>query len=321
MPLSSLLKDGCFFIDNSGLEKYITCPRLFFLELVRKRVPAVPRIALDFGGAIHEALAYRYVNEPAGLFSDDTQQAIITELFEGIDVPENEWRTREFASLLLTKYNIQYLNEEFEVLKLPNGQPMVELPFAIYFGTQNILAPGGDVICVPIIYTGKIDLVIKTPMGIFVLDHKTTSVLGPTWWQEQAVSPQYDGYIHAVLRTTDYAPIGYWVNALGIRKPTKTGTSIQFERQMFIADAQRQAEWKRNTMEIIQRLLRDAAFDTYPMHRKSCVSKYGACSMYDVCSLPADNREALLTSGSFRDNDWSPLTAVEDAEKAKSTLL
>jgi hypothetical protein len=45
----------------------------------------------------------------------------------------------------------------------------------------------------------------------------------------------------------------------------------------------------------------------YPMHTNSCITKYGACEFFSVCQLTPNNRNAMLYSNNFQDNDWDPL--------------
>jgi len=308
--LGLLLKDGCIVIDNSSLEKWVICPRLFEYTRLLRRIPAEERIALKFGGAIHKALEVRYSGADIDDFSEEAMLSALEKEFLKFETPQDDYRTFDYGSLVIEKYNVKYAQESVRVLDMPGGRKACELPFAFQLGVVD---------GIPIIYVGKIDAIVEDALGVCILDHKTSSVLGPTWWLGESVSPQYDGYAVAVERCAGIRTSGVLINALGVRKPTKTGTAIEFAREFVQIDERRKEEWIENTLHIVSRIYRDAQQGYFPMIRKNCTVKYGTCSHYEVCSIPADNRHVLLNSSSFMDDTWSPLDPIH--ENATATLI
>lgn len=82
---------------------------------------------------------------------------------------------------------------------------MVELPFALHLYDHQLPANtldkfdrmSGlhlDVYKIPIFYSGRIDLPLLRGPNIFVMDHKTTSMLGKGFFDEKKMSAQQKGY-------------------------------------------------------------------------------------------------------------------------------
>jgi hypothetical protein len=294
------LIDGCLFLDNSAMELITTCPRSAEYGLLHRRSPSGDAPPLRYGGIVHHALAYRYrrafQNKP---FDEEKQLRILTHHFTTNPCEGEDWRNLNSASNLITAYNIEYTTEPFTVASLASF-PFVERPFAIYIG---------DVLGIKLIYTGRIDLVVLYPEGLFVMDHKTSSVLGNSYWADAAMSPQQRGYCWAIRETLGTEPSGYIINVLASRKPSKTGNPIEFARQRFFTriPAGQLDEWRLNLLDQVSAFLTAYRNGRLPMHQKMCVSKFGLCKYYPVCELPSAQRSIALYSSAYEDRKWSPL--------------
>lgn len=309
--IDNFLIDGAIFIDNSTLEAYNNCPRAFEYRSIRKRVTAAPQSALTFGGAIHKALEHRYKNDKDLKGGEATESAMLSAFataLEGRPISEDDYRNYDYGCGMLRQYNTCYPVEEFEIATTPMGELMVELPFAIALGTVHYGTAG--LVQIPVIYTGRLDLGIYLPDGSFwVMDHKTSSIVGDSFYAQQAMSAQQEGYNYACWRTTGKRPEGFIINMLASRKPSKTGKGIEFNRQRVYLSEERLEEWKQNTLVLVQEMMDYFSLSHFPMRKAHCVGKYGRCQFYDVCSLPQGQRHLLLESNLFTTNTWSPLNA------------
>ena len=309
--LDQLLTDGALFVDNSTLEAYNNCPRQFLYRSIYKRVTASPQSALTFGGAIHKALEFRYRNDKNLSSPATTECGMIDEFGRCLSerpIAEDDYRNYDYGCGLIRKYNAMYGLEPFSIATAPVGELMVELPFAIALGLVH--NPRTDV-AIPVIYTGRLDLGIYDDIdGTFwVMDHKTNSIVGDSFYAQQAMSAQQEGYNYACWRTMGKRPEGFVINMLATRKETKSGKGIEFNRQRVYLSEERLVEWEKNTLILIQEMITYVATETLPMRKAHCVSKYGRCQYYDVCSLPQNQRATLLESNLFTTNTWSPLHA------------
>ena len=305
-PLPPLpLIDGHLFIDNSFLDRLCSCPRATEYSYLYKRRAADSASPLNFGGAIHHALAYRYVHCPDLVTpTDETAQLKLLEnWFQEKPNPVEDHRQLDLASMLIRGYNKKYFGEEFSMLTL-NDKPAVELPFAapLYFSDRHKIQ---------IMYCGKIDLVVRADEQLFIVDHKTTSIMGDGFFKYHSVNPQMFGYLWGAETLLKTIFAGFIINGIRVPRPTvKNGLEVKdadFGRlKVYIHEGQL-PEWRYNTIFLIEEFLENYQKGFMPQKKSWCVHKYGTCDYFDVCSLPAENRSLMLQSGAFVDDEWSPL--------------
>jgi hypothetical protein len=219
---------------------------------------------------------------------------------------------------------------------------MVELPFALPLYTHYLdevevsvfLAKYGQSFegnAIPVFYSGRIDLPLVLDSSIWVMDHKTTSILGDMFWTKMKMSAQQKGYCWAFKELTGKDVQGYIVNAIRTKEPpqwvvnggtSKTG-SKQSPEQWWNESLQRERyylkqgeldEWKNNAIELCEEFFWHYSRGIMPMKTSWC-SQFGKCQYYDVCSLEQLSRGAMLASGLFKDNDWTPLRQVKQETK------
>lgn len=310
VTLEDVLQENALFVDNSALESFTTCPRKWEMQYGLKRVTAAPAPALQFGSAVHAALAWRYTHDPHMTNFEGTQDAMFLELGKGLSDRHplmDDYRNFDYGTRLLRAYNEVYGREPFRILSLKD-KPIVEMPFALPLGA--ITRPDGSDLW--IVYTGKIDLGIEENDGIWVMDHKTSSIVGDSFYAEMAMSPQQEGYNWAFWTVFGVLPVGFIINMIATRKESRTGKGIEFNRQRVYISQERLEEWQANTLGIVDELVWMLNRRHITMHKKNCISKYGRCAYYDVCSLPFNQRGIMLSSNLFQPNTWSPLNATSD---------
>lgn len=364
LPLLPLI-DGCLFVDNSGwMEKFSTCPRALQYSQLSKRISSSESVALNFGTAIHQALDLRYKVYGSDLIDPlymDSMSTVLSHFFNEHPTPMGDHRDLNWAIETIKRYNARYEKEEFTLLEYDEpidcghcmplssntsvfdcpfcfgtGKQsfMVELPFALHLydysfsddAFSTILARYRDIPrVIPTFYTGRIDLPLYRGDQIFVLDHKSTSMLGKGFFAEKKMSAQAKGYCWAFEQLTGKPVRGYGINALRTSmptqamlngKPNRKGEIIplekfwdeSFQREWFYLNPGELDEWKHNTIALIDEFFWNYARGYMPMKTSWCVGKYGQCPYLEVCSLyPKEERDFLLQSGNFTDNVWSPL--------------
>lgn len=306
------LIDGAFFIDNSSLELLTTCPRALQYNRLNRRVLAAAKPSLSFGSAIHAALEWRYRycgNTPPDVFQESEQAMLLMKHFQENPPPEDDFRTLNWAIELVKHYNARYQTEPFNLLVDEKGEPLVEQSFALKL-YEHDTGYGR----IPIYYTGKIDLPVVWEDVIYVIDHKTTSVLGDYFFKDQRVNPQMFGYCYAFEQLTGKTVSGFCINALRSKPmPQKPVGGLDkwwsegFIRHREFVMPHHLVEWKNNTIALVEEFFWSYYRGFMSQKKKWCVSKYGACNYYDVCDLPPEQRHVLLESPLFIDNNWSPL--------------
>lgn len=306
--LSSFLTNGALYISDSGLSLLAQCPREFFYKYGLRRQAVTDKPALAFGGAMHTALAIRYAQDPhlhSGLTEANMEDALV-QAFQTIELPEGDHRTLDHAVNLTRAYNAFYGKEPFEVVRVFDDKgidlPVVEKRLSVLLD---------EIQGIPVFYEGLVDVLVRENQGLWVIDHKTTSVMGDSYFRDLSVTPQLEGYCWQVWRTMKELPVGYRANTLPTNAPTPSGKvrrtktggySVPFERPQTYINEARLLEWESNTCEIVNELFYYCERGNFPMHRKMhCIGKYGACEFFDVCSLPAEQRGIMLASGMFED--------------------
>lgn len=316
---------GTLFIDNSSLEKFTTCERSAEYYIIHRREAADPKWALRFGSIIHTMLEMRYRNPQWVQNGQDPHliasqfQALAAE-FDTTPAPELDHRNYNYAMELLDAYNLAHPNEPFTVLKHPTtAQPLVEVPFAVPLGTiklpqwiwlSDLANPDSDPWqddIIPVVWTGKIDLIYRYDGMTYILDHKTTSMMGPSFFQEFDLSQPMYGYVWAAEQLLSTQIDAFAVNAICTRRLTKTGKGIECARKSYYVDREQLVDWKKDIVTHITTFLLRISQNYFPKNTKWCMGKYGQCPYWDVCTLPSSTRSAALFSNTYQDVTWSPL--------------
>lgn len=331
--LLKYLSPGVFAIqiDNSSNEVNTTCSRSAEYKLVLGR-EAPPGPALVYGSAIHNGLEVWYNDTTLGhkhiqTTLNDVMDAVVKTFEE--PVPLNEWRTPDKACDTLIRYMKTYADDPFQVL-LHEGKPCVEMPFSLPLGVldyndETLHRTFKDIVDsttwpegqdpeepvrireVHVYWTGKIDLIGMVDGLVTVMDHKTTSMGGPTFFDDFELSSQTVGYTWAVRQILGIPVNHFMVNAIIGRKPTRTGISLDLSRQRYFYSDERVKEWELNTLVSVSDFISNLLRNYFPMAPKWCMGKYGKCKYHDVCSLPEKQRMPMLMSDQYSDVTWSPL--------------
>ncbi len=261
--------------------------------------------------------------------------AALCEYYNEVDF-DSDYRNLNYAINTIQKYNESRRFDQ-EVAITLQGKPAVEIPFALPVGNivigreMTISDPDIDngkpfvkfVDVIEVIFTGKIDRICEYQGGLYLLDHKTTSMGGPTFFHEFFTSLQFRGYKWAVQKLLDQRVDGVIINGLVCRPPLKTGVvNYTFDRQAIPLDDSLITEWQLTYMQTVQQWLDRVASQSiytdpsqaFPLNTGSCVHKYGICEYFDVCQLPVSHRQSMIMGGLYEDHSWSPL---EDSAKPK----
>lgn len=310
-------------IDNSTMEKFQTCPRSAEYYCVNRR-ERPGKAALVFGGAIHEGLEAYYKgdkNNPNLLqfMIEASSNYFIKHTYD----PGEDYRTPAYAADVLAQY-YQHRSYSDDITPIDyKGSPAVEMPFALNIGcidlgktlsypSSQLLADGDSnplfIKRLHIQWTGKIDLVGTDSMGrIHVVDHKTSSIAGGNFFLDFEMSQQTRGYTWAIKHLLDITPDFFTVNALFVRKPTRTGKGVEFGRSSFHYDEDSLTEWHSDTMSAIESFVHSLIHANFPKYTKWCIGKYGQCPYFNVCKLHSSKRPGALASNDFVNVTWSPL--------------
>jgi hypothetical protein len=101
------------------------------------------------------------------------------------------------------------------------------------------------------------------------------------------------------------------MNVLVGRAPTRTGTAFDFMRQRIPLDDAQVEEWESNVRMLAGRLIEDiTVHQCFPLHRCSCIGRYGKCDYFELDTLRNDVRDTIMNGDGFQDIGASPLEEI-----------
>lgn len=316
-------REATFLIDNSSLEKFDTCARSAQHYLSDRIEANEDRPALAFGKIIHKILEERY----KFLGTGESVIELLPKLVAVADAefakwspPLDDYRNYGTAISFINEYANQFPYEPFEIAEVC-GKPGIEIPFACPLTTievntkfsiwdleRNCIVHDVFITKIHVVWKGKIDIAGRRNGQLFGLDHKTTSMMGPSFFGEFDISGQVYGYAWALQQLTGELPAFFQINGLGIRKPTKTGKAFEFIRYSVNIYPKLIDEWIYDTVFKIKSFLRCAALGYFPKQTKWCNGKYGQCSYKSICSNEdPEMRNVIKTTSAFKTVTWDPL--------------
>ena len=339
------LKGNILFIDNSSLSEISACPRRGMYKFLDKRQLKKNRAALFFGGAIHKALEVRdKMMKPlaTGVVTEAMHNALI-EYYADANF-EDDFRSLDYAIRTIDKYNETYKFDPLPPICLPTGELAVELPFALQIGELDINATLW--VCDPdenegkpffkyidtliIVFTGKIDRIVRDKGVLMNFDHKTSSMGGPNFFNEFYTALQFRGYKHAAEQLTGEPIHGVIINGIICRPPTKDGrVNYDMDRHTIYISDEMVTEWMNTFLLTVQEWVSyitgqehflEAPEQAFPIRTGQCVGRYGTCEFFDVCQLPPAQRQMMISSGLYEDHSWSPLDDPAKPKPAKEPL-
>jgi len=292
---------------------------MFLFRGLFRREKVSEKSALRYGSIYHYAL------EEIEKKPNITLAEISTEIYKRFDPPPTDWRTPDHLLKSLTLYRKRWESEGFRTIKGKDGQPLVELPFSLPLAKVTVeaevfsdipeymLAVFGTtekqfIKEVHVYWTGRIDKIVQEDFDQFVLDHKTASMTGETYFKNFELAQPTIGYCWAA-RQMGYPVVGLILDVIVGRQPTKTGKAYEFERRKFFYPEHRLNEFVPNTVSIIQNLISCIVTCEFPRHTNVCCGKFGMCQFHDICLSPPEQRiNQLHNNHNYNITLWSPLT-------------
>lgn len=302
-------------VDNFILTQFQTCPAKFELRAIEHWTSRRKTGALGFGAALHEGLAEWY--------KTGSQEGALMQIHRlwPDNMPIDDWRTKEKCMKVMAEYIRTYPSENFSIVGMPD-HPMIECTFTLDTGMHLscfACGPGYEEgsTCLkcdhplePIEYGGIFDGLIEFSGSVYILEHKTTSMLGGYYFNQFKPNNQVTGYVWAAGLMSGQRVGGAMINAIGLYKSSPT----KFERQLTSRSQNEIDEWLGNvraTCELIQHCKRTGH---WPMHTAAC-TLYGKCEYHDVHVLGTENERRKRLETDYIREEWN----FENRDDVKET--
>lgn len=302
-------EDGVLYVDNSTLETMGVCERKCQLRYVKGLAPAKEPDALEFGRAFHAALAtyYKAIDRVDHTVSEDL--AIESAILAFVDEGRNEHST-----LAITRDDTptaRSLERGIDVLrhyfaKHPRNHEHWKI-IAVETGFSCALTSSP-----PIIYRGRIDLIVEMADAHWVIDHKTTTSLGPRYFERLRPNDQITSYLWAASQHLGKPVTKAMLNAICIYKEDKPGRD-PFARGTTMRSEADVAEWHARAvdraMDVYERLQPGRKHGKFHKSTGYCHT-WGGCPFIPICKIPDDprfdgSRETILAS-EYEVRPWIP---------------
>ena len=276
--------------------------------------------------------------------------------FSATPVDPDDWRNLNWAMETFQQLVRKYKEEEFEVVRYKEARKckkcngigtttieepdryivgipclwcngtglttiMSEIPFAVKLFDYRATHPmpgANDGWFIPIYYHGFIDLLISRRGLLYVMDFKSTSQLGSSYWDDKKAIAQPKGYAWALEQLLGVKVHGYLIRAIRTIPPPKyvtDGTASKKGEFKKIADWWDESlceqsyelgdgeltEWKDNAIAQVRQFFYHHSQGMFPQNKSMCIAKYGKCQYYEVChTFPIADRQILLNSTMFK---------------------
>ena len=319
--VSQLSKQNTF--DNSSIATFMRCRRLHLFENEWTLTTNEEAPALTYGSAIHEAM-YHWYN---GDGEDVALKAFITRCRQkgaNIDLELDSAKgSKQLYSIqwgvwLLQKYFKEnpLRSDPFETLKDANGEPYLEVGFAVDAGEG--------------VFVGRIDRIARfiETGDLYIIDHKTTrKTLNDYFWRQFNPNNQFTGYMWGVYELLGEMPVGCVINGIRVHQFSRLRKGETLEEKIFARN------WIRPTPDQVQdraKEIRETIIDIKSARKRGIHSFYrnapnacgmwGSCSFLPICSSRTADTAQLVAAGGYGTKHWFPYEELEGARRFEVKL-
>lgn len=306
-----LKNDSKVVMDNTEFTDWNSCFVKGLYSGGWRRVPVRGMAPLLFGQAVHTGMA-------ALLRKQGLKAALELSALDckktNLDSLLDPRRNSSTLAELLTAYaaHIDIVPSERIVPLELDGTLVVEQSFSFPLG--DITFEAGELfaerVTINVYWSGILDCLAYYQNEIWVVDHKTTSVMGDKFSDDKLRSSQMLGYVRSARLFQDRLsrPIrGVLINALALRK-----NDFEFKHFPLPMAEWKIDEWHSETLLAVRNIIKSTVEflttgEAVPI-REHCVTKYGKCKFFDMCeSVPVVRERMLFDESWFTKNLWNPL--------------
>lgn len=289
-------------VDSTILSAFRACPRKAYLQYIEHWKPKHESVHLVAGRAFAagiEAAREAYFREGRPTTESEAigLQALVKD-YGDFECPADSAKSLDRTMGALEYYFQQYPFGEdgMTPVEFPGGARGIEFSFAEPLPVSH--PQNGN----PILYTGRADMVAHFAGGVYVVDEKTTSALGPSWPRKWDMRGQFSGYCWA-CGEMGINPSGVIVRGVSILKTKYDTQQVISNRAPFEID-----RWLQQTINDVARMVTCWNRDYFDYNLDDACTSYGSCPFSQVCKSPKP--ETWLNTY-FERRVWDPLKREE----------
>jgi PD-(D/E)XK nuclease superfamily protein len=289
-------------INSSLVSSFRACPRKAELEFLQHWRPKNLSVHLHAGGAYAAGLeAARKAFYLEGKSVADSEAAGLETLLKeygDYDCPEDSAKSLNRMAGALEFYFERYPFEDDVAVPvtLADGAKGIEFSFV------EPLPVNHPVTGQPLLFSGRMDMLVEYAGSVFLLDDKTTSSLGASWPKQFDLRSQFTAYTW-LANQAGYPVTGALVRGVSILKTKYDTMQCLTYRPKWMVE-----RWLEQTCRDLERLKQMWESGYYDYNIDESCNSYGACQFKQVC-LSADPLPWLR--GSFEKVKRDPVTRLE----------
>lgn len=289
-------------VDSTILGTWRSCPQKAFRQYVTHWKPIAQSVHLVAGGAfasgIEAARNAFYVSGESSEYAEAAGLSALVKHYGDFECPSDSAKSLERMCGALEFYFFHYPlgADGAEPITLADGRRGIEFSFA---EPLDILHP---VTGMPILYTGRSDMIAERAGGVYIYDEKTTSSLGASWGRQWEMRSQFTGYAWAAHKQ-GIKTAGAIVRGVSILKTKYDTLEVSTYRSQYEIE-----RWEAQTLRDIERMIQQWRSGYWDYSLDGACNDYGGCPFTRVCK--SSDPESWLPVY-FEQRVWDPLARKE----------
>lgn len=292
-------------LDSTIIAAFRSCPQKAFLEFVQHFKPRDQSVHLHAGGAYAAGLeasrkAFFVEQRPHDEAVAIGLQALL-QFYGDFECPPDSAKSAERTAGALEFYFERYpMDTDAAIpMRLPGGKRGIEFSFTEPL--DELHPETGD----PIIYSGRMDMMVGFEGMYLGEDDKTASSLGASWSRQWDMRSQFTGYVWGAKRQ-GIDLNGFLIRGVSILK-TKYDTlqAITYRPQWQID------RWYEQLQRDIRRMKQCWEEGYWDFNLDHACEEFGGCLFKRVCLANGDTQQALFQMH-YQRRRWNPITREEE---------
>ena len=289
-------------LDSTTMAAFRSCPQKAFLEFMQHWKSREPSVHLHAGAAYARGLEVArtkfYVEgvHPEDAVADGL--AALMEAYGDFECPADSAKSLERTAGALEFYFSRYpLGSDPAIpMTLPGGKRGIEFSFLEPLDIKHPVT--GD----PILYSGRMDMMVDFENMQLGEDDKTASQLGASWPRQWDLRSQFTGYVWGAGRAGIRLD-GFLVRGVSILKTKYDTLQALTYRPAWQID-----RWYAQLMRDAQRMIECWESGYWDWNLDHACAEYGGCPFREVCQMPDPTP---LLKQRFVRRVWDPVARTE----------
>lgn len=289
-------------LDSTVIAAFRSCPQKFFLEFMMHYKPGEQSVHLIAGAAYAKGLEIArtdyFVNGLPHEEAVGNGLAALLVSYGDYQCPADSAKSPERTAGALEFYFSRYpmTSDKAIPITLPSGKRGIEFSFVEPLDAKH--PESGD----PLLYSGRMDMVVDFENLTLGEDDKTASQLGASWPRQWDLRSQFTGYVWGAARHSLKLD-GFLVRGVSILK-TKYDTleAITYRPEWQIE------RWYTQLHRDIKRMMECWEEGYWDYNLDHACTEYGGCVFRDVCQM---SYPQPLLDMRFQRRKWDPVERTE----------